>query len=118
MQEWVDEGCGRNESYTSFDCILVPLSTCDPRQHVTKENSLRVYPWVSAPAPVRWDKTECPEPWATRLRDHYAAHGVQVSPEYLKYWWRAQVRWTVWFGSGCRNRAAIICQGTTHTGQH
>ena len=124
IQEWVDEGCGRNESYTNFDCILVPLSTCSAAEHATKENSLRVYPWFPTPDPISWDKNRCPEPWASRLKELYAAQGLDVSWEYLKYWWRAQaVAYIVrpnalTMGAISRLRKDPGLHRTYHSGEH
>ena len=60
LQEWVDEGCEHKEIHTSFDSILVPLSTCDPRQHAVKDNSIRVYPWFPTPDPYPGTQTDAP----------------------------------------------------------
>ena len=38
-EEYVDPGCGRNESYTNFDCLFERPTSCGNR-HATKHNSV------------------------------------------------------------------------------
>jgi len=82
---YADDECNAN----SWECSFQPLSSCT-YQDAINQNAKTIGPKVRVykNGSFRFTRVDCPNEWINRLQQAYPDH--HFTPEFFKYWWRAQ----------------------------
>ncbi|KAG5458971.1 MAG: hypothetical protein BJ554DRAFT_712, partial [Olpidium bornovanus] len=84
-QSYVEEGCGRGETYSNLECLVQPLSSCSIADATAP--GVDVIDAPTNPAMVSAFR-EAPTVWRERLAELHPE--ANLTEGFFRYWWRAQ----------------------------
>ncbi|KAG5460473.1 MAG: hypothetical protein BJ554DRAFT_7476 [Olpidium bornovanus] len=90
-QAYVENGCGRGESYSNFECLFQPLSSCsleDASAPGVDVIDVPGYSKMTGDSFGDFSLGEVPAVWKKRLAELHP--DAQLTDGFLRYWWRAQ----------------------------